>query len=56
MMVTETQTNTQSIHLQIFIPFEFIYITNTENIMLIRIPIVIYEIGIEYNILQVKTR
>ena len=35
---------------------EIIYITNAENIMLIRITIVIYEIGIECYALQVKTR
>ena len=38
------------------ISVESIYITNTKNIMLISILIVIYEIGIECNVLQVKRR
>jgi len=36
--------------------FQFICITNTTNIMLISIPIVIYEIGIEFNVLQDRRR
>ena len=50
MMVIKTQTKHSQYTYRYLFLFEFIYITNTENIMLIRILFVIYEIGIEYNV------
>ena len=54
-MATETQIHSEYTYKYLFL-LEFIYITNMENIMLIRTSIVIFEIGIECYVLQVKTR
>ena len=56
MIATETQQiHSQYTYKYLFL-FKFIYITNTKNIMLISIPVVTHEIGIECNVLQVKRR